>query len=149
LKLDKPTSQGMTIKRSITAVQQQTKGVWRVGDVMRVKLEMSSAAEMNWVVMRDPVPSGATVLGRGLARESGLAQQGQRSTGWAWPVYEERAAESYRAYYARAPRGNWSAEYTMRLNNAGKFAFPASRLEAMYAPEIFAETPIDVLDVKP
>ncbi len=149
MKLDKPTSQGMTIKRSILPVQQQTKGQWRVGDVMRVKVEMSSAAELNWVVMRDPVPSGATVLGRGLARESGLAQQGQRSTGWAWPVYEERAAESYRAYYARAPRGNWSAEYTVRLNNAGKFAFPASRLEAMYAPEIFAETPIEGLEVKP
>jgi uncharacterized protein YfaS (alpha-2-macroglobulin family) len=149
MKLDKPTSQGMTLKRTITAFQQQTKGQWRVGDVMRVKLEMSSAAEMTWVVVRDPVPSGATVLGRGLARESALSVRDQRNTGWAWPVHEERAAESYRAYYARAPRGNWSAEYTLRLNNAGRFEFPASRLEAMYAPEIFAEMPIEVLEVKP
>jgi uncharacterized protein YfaS (alpha-2-macroglobulin family) len=32
-------------------------------------------------------------------------------------------------------------EYTLRLNNAGDFALPASRVEAMYAPEMFGELP--------
>ena len=95
-----------------------------------------------------PVPSGATILGRGLARESTLAQQGQQRAG-AWPVFEERAAESYRGYYRYIPQGPWSVEYTVRLNNAGTFEFPPARVEAMYAPEIFGETPIAPLVVQP
>ena len=32
-------------------------------------------------------------------------------------------------------------EYTVRLNNVGDFALPPSRVEALYAPEMFGETP--------
>jgi|GEM_PF-6745137 len=32
-------------------------------------------------------------------------------------------------------------EYTMRLNNAGDFALPPSRVEAMYAPEMYGVAP--------
>ncbi|MGI4850144.1 MAG: hypothetical protein ACRYGK_18695 [Janthinobacterium lividum] len=37
--------------------------------------------------------------------------------------------------------------YRLRLNNAGTFQLPASRVEAMYAPEMFAEAPNAVLTV--
>ena len=32
-------------------------------------------------------------------------------------------------------------QYTLRLNNVGDFALPASRVEALYAPEMFGEAP--------
>ena len=32
-------------------------------------------------------------------------------------------------------------EYTLRLNNVGEFSLPPSRVEAMYAPEMFGELP--------
>lgn len=32
-------------------------------------------------------------------------------------------------------------EYTIRLNNVDEFSLPPSRVEAMYAPEIFGEAP--------
>jgi hypothetical protein len=32
-------------------------------------------------------------------------------------------------------------EYTVRLNNVGDFALPPTRVEAMYAPEMFGEAP--------
>jgi len=32
-------------------------------------------------------------------------------------------------------------EYTVRLNNAGEFMLPETRVEAMYAPEMFGESP--------
>ena len=32
-------------------------------------------------------------------------------------------------------------DYTIRLNNVGEFSLPPSRVEAMYAPEMFGETP--------
>ena len=34
-----------------------------------------------------------------------------------------------------------SLEYTLRLNNVGDFALPPSRVEALYAPEMFGEMP--------
>lgn len=148
VKLDKPVAQGLSVSRSVTPIEQKVAGQWSVGDVARVTLSMSSSAALTWVVVRDPVPSGATILGRGLARESTLAQQGQQRTG-AWPVFEERAAESYRGYYRTVPQGQWQVEYTVRLNNAGTFEFPPARVEAMYAPEIFGETPIEPLLVQP
>ena len=32
-------------------------------------------------------------------------------------------------------------QYTIRLNNAGNFALPPTRVEALYAPEMFGESP--------
>jgi uncharacterized protein YfaS (alpha-2-macroglobulin family) len=47
----------------------------------------------------------------------------------------------YRAYYEFVPKGRFTVEYTMRLNNEGRFALPPTRVEAMYAPEMFGEVP--------
>lgn len=141
VRLDKPQNAGMQIEKTIMAVEQKVKGQWSVGDVARVRLTMHSQADLTWVVVHDPVPSGATILGRGLGRESALAQRDEKNQGHVWPSYVERAADSYRGYYRWVPRGSWSTEYSVRINNAGEFRFPATRLEAMYAPEIFAEIP--------
>ena len=39
------------------------------------------------------------------------------------------------------PRGRTQIAYTVRLNNAGDFALPPTRVEAMYAPDVFGELP--------
>ena len=38
-------------------------------------------------------------------------------------------------------RGKVKMEYTVRLNNVGDFALPPSRVEAIYAAEMFGEAP--------
>ena len=40
-------------------------------------------------------------------------------------------------------------ERTIRLNNEGQFALPSTRVEAMYAPEMFGEWPNARLQVGP
>ncbi len=149
VRLLQPRHAGLQVEKIITPVEQKQAGQWSVGDVARVTLKLQSQAQSTWVVVHDPIPSGATILGRGLGRESQLAQQGQGSSGWAWPAFIERAADSYRAYYRWVPRGNWSVEYTLRLNNAGQFELPATHVEAMYAPEIFGESPNAVWSIQP
>ena len=57
------------------------------------------------------------------------------------PIFEERGFESYRAYYEYVPKGQWTIEYTYRMNNQGRFAIPPTRVEAMYSPEMFGEVP--------
>jgi uncharacterized protein YfaS (alpha-2-macroglobulin family) len=96
---------------------------------------------MTWVVVDDPIPAGASVLGSGLGRDSQIATAGERRTGWTWPAFEERLHTGYRAYYEWVPKGRFTVEYTVRLNNEGRFALPTTRVEAMYAPEMFGEVP--------
>ena len=142
LPLKEPLFTGFRIVRSVTPVSQQVPGRWRRGDVARVKLELESLADMGWVVVSDPIPAGATVLGSGLGGDSILMTRGEKKADW-WsaPTFEERTFEAYRAYYRFLPKGKWRVEYTVRLNNSGDFQLPPTRVEAMYAPEMFGELP--------
>jgi uncharacterized protein YfaS (alpha-2-macroglobulin family) len=141
VELKAPLNAGYQITRRVTAVEQAVPGSFTRGDVLRVTLEVNAAADMSWVVITDPVPGGATILGTGLGRDSEIATQGEKRDGAAWPAFEERSFEAFRSYYDYVPKGVLTVQYTLRLNNAGNFALPPTRVEAMYAPEMFGEAP--------
>ncbi len=145
IQLKAPFAAGYAIKKTITPVEQANKslpaGQYTRGDVLRVTLEVNASADMTWVAITDPVPGGATILGSGLGRDSEIATQGEKRSGSGWPAFEERSFESFRSYYHYLPKGTVKMEYTVRLNNVGDFALPPSRVEAMYAPEMFGEIP--------
>jgi uncharacterized protein YfaS (alpha-2-macroglobulin family) len=132
---------GLRITRDVTPVQEKQNGKVSRGDVWRVRLTVESDQEMSWVVVNDPIPGGARILGEGDGRDSHIAGMGEKETGRAWPAYVERTFSAYRAYYGYVPRGRFYIDYTLRLNNAGEFSLPATRVEAMYAPEVFGELP--------
>jgi uncharacterized protein YfaS (alpha-2-macroglobulin family) len=146
--LTAPLNAGYRITRSVTPVEQKAKGAWSRGDVYRVRLELEAQADMTWVVVNDPIPASASILGSGLGRDSQIASGGARA-GWVTPVFEERAFDSFRAYYGFVPKGKWSVEYTVRLNNEGRFSLPPTRVEAMYSPGMFGESPNPGLAVGP
>ncbi len=132
---------GLRITREVTPLQEKQKGKASRGDLWRVRLTLETDQPLTWVALTDPLPSGARILGDGDGRDSRIATAGEKQTGQAWPAYIERSFDNYRAYYAFLPKGRSSIDYTLRLNNAGEFALPATRAEAMYAPEIFGELP--------
>ena len=145
VELKAPFSAGYAVKRSVTPVEQTDKslpaGQYARGDVLRVTLEVDAQTDMTWVVLTDPVPGGATILGSGLGRDSEIASRGEEAEGDGWLAFEERSFEAYRAYYQYLPKGKTRLQYTLRLNNVGNFALPPTRIEALYAPEMFGETP--------
>ena len=147
--MKQPFTSGYAITRTVTPVEQKDKAGWSRGDVVRVKLEIDAQTDMSWVALSDPIPGGATVLGTGLGGDSQMAVTGEKRQGWTWPTYEEKSFEAYRAYYAFVPKGKFSTEYTIRLNNAGTFRLPPTRVEAMYAPEMFGAVPNASVVVKP
>ena len=133
---------GFSVKREVTPVQEKLSGKVSRGDVWRVRLTVDSEQHMTSVVLSDPIPAGARILGEGDGRDSRIAQKDEAgSRGAAWPAYVERTFSTYRAYYNYVPRGRFSIDYTLRLNNAGEFTLPATRVEALYAPEVFGEAP--------
>jgi uncharacterized protein YfaS (alpha-2-macroglobulin family) len=147
LPLEKPLFAGYRIKRTVTAIEQKKAGLWQAGDTYRVALEIDAQSDRTWVVLNDPVPAGASILGSGLGGDSAQLAAGAKQLGWQRPAFEERAFDGFRAYYRYVPKGKFTIEYTVRLNNAGRFEMPASRVEAMYAPEVFGELPVAKMDV--
>ena len=136
---------GYRLRKTVTPLQGADLQHLQRGDTVRVRLEVEASADMTWVAVTDPIPAGATILGSGLGRDSEIATQGEnRATSW-WrtPAFVERGQDSYRAYWSYLGQGATSVEYTLRLNNAGSFALPPSRVEALYAPEMFGEAPND------
>jgi hypothetical protein len=149
ISLRAPLSSGFSFRRTVTAVEQRVKGRWSRGDVMRVRLEVDAQSDMTWVVVSDPVPAGASQLGSGLGRDSKLLSRDEEREGRTWPAFEERAAEVFRAYYEFVPKGGFVVEYTLRLNQSGRFQLPTTRVEALYAPEMFGEAPNTPIEVEP
>jgi uncharacterized protein YfaS (alpha-2-macroglobulin family) len=148
LPLEAPLFTGYRITRTVTPVEQKQAGRWTRGDVARVRLELEAQSDMTWVVGEDPVPGGATVLGSGLGGQSRLLTRDESAEGWVWPAYEERRFDVFRSYYRFVPKGRWVVEYTVRLNNPGTFQLPPTRVEAMYAPEMFGELPLQPVTVE-
>jgi len=148
LPLEKPLFTGFKVIRTVTPVEQRRPGAFTRGDVIRVHLDLDAQSDMSWVVVDDPIPAGATVLGSGLGGQSELSQRGEGREGGAWLAFEERRFDSYRGYYRFVPKGRWTIEYTVRLNNPGMFLLPATRVEAMYAPEMFGELPNAAVNVE-
>lgn len=167
----KPLFAGYRIQRTLTPVGGRDPslpaGHYRRGDVVRVTLDIDASAPMAWVAVTDPIPAGATILGSGLGRDSTLALQGSgadgaadaerggnedaahgAAEGWSELAFEERSFDALRSYYREMPQGRTRLEYTVRLNNPGRFNLPATRVEALYAPEMFGELPNAVLTVE-
>ena len=140
-------SSGYTVKKTLTPVEQKVKGQWSRGDIVRVRLDLSSQSDMTWVVVNDPVPAGASIL-RADMGGSALLTAKETRTGQVWEAFTERSFDAIRVYYEYVPKGKWGFEYTLRLNNEGAFNLPASRVEALYAPEMFGETPNHPFEVK-
>ncbi|NTV14113.1 MAG: alpha-2-macroglobulin [Desulfobulbaceae bacterium] len=149
LPLTKPLFTGYRLVRRLMAIEQKKSGTWHKGDVVRVHLDIEAQSDMSWVVVNDPVPAGATILGSGLGGDSQILTRNEKKQGWVWPAFEERAGDSFRAYYRLVPKGKFALEYTLRLNNDGDFNLPPTRVEAMYAPEMFGELPNEKITVKP
>jgi uncharacterized protein YfaS (alpha-2-macroglobulin family) len=146
--LKTPLSSGYQVAKTITPVEQKVKGVWSRGDVYRVHLDLEAQSDMTWVVVDDPIPASATVLGSGLGGDSQIMSGDERARGWATPAFQERTFEGFRAFYQFVPKGKWSVEYTVRLNNPGQFNLPPTRIEAMYSPEMFGAWPNAAITVK-
>lgn len=146
--LRQPISAGYRIKKSIVPVQQRTPGGFSVGDVIRVHLEIEASSEMSWVVVDDPLPAGASHLAGDTLRQSRI-QSGEPSDSWNGPTFEERKPEAWRAYFDWMSKGRTELDHTMRLNQSGVLRLPPTRIEAMYAPEMFAEIPNAAITVEP
>lgn len=145
--LKAPFDLGYSITRKITSVTQATAGTWTVGDVANVELTVTAKYDQPWVVIKDPLPAGASHLGTGLDGSSTILDRAPKAKAsvadiQVWPTeYEEKSFAHFVSYAAYLPKGTYRTSYRVRLNSAGDFKLPQTRVEAMYSPETFGEIP--------
>jgi len=141
-----PLFAGYRMTRETSIVAQKNKGWLTRGDVIRVTISVEASAARNWVVVSDPVPPGATILGD-LGGQSTILGQGGASEG-VQPAYVERGRDAWRGYFDWVPEGRFTVSYAVRLNGTGRFNLPPTRVEAMYSPDTRAQLPNRGLEVR-
>ncbi len=129
---------GYRIARQVSIVERKVPGRLTRGDVLRVRLTIDASAERNWVVVSDPIPAGATIVGDLGGQSSLLGASGGEGLS---PAYVERGQDAWRGYFDWVPRGRFTVEYTVRLNGTGRLQLPPTKVEAMYSPDIRALLP--------
>ncbi|MCX6130069.1 MAG: hypothetical protein NTX25_13520 [Proteobacteria bacterium] len=134
--LREPFQAGYRLEKTLQPVEQKIKGKWSRGDIVKVSFAMEAGSDQTWVVLADPIPAGARILNASLRDDSG-----QDASKFLSPVYVERRHEGYFAYFDFMPAGKHSIAYVMQVNNTGLFQMTSTRLEAMYAPDQYAEIP--------
>lgn len=155
-----PLDLGYQVSRKVSKVlstgEIQTKGPfqWKNGDVAEVELKVTAKSDHPWVVLRDPIPAGASHLGNGLDGSSVIMNQNRGrprpNEVQTWPSeFDEKSMSHFTSYAGYVLRGTYTVSYRIRLNSAGTFKLPPTRVEAMYSPENFGEVPIGDWSIAP
>lgn len=154
--VDAPVARGgLTLTRALRPVRQQVPGQWQAGDIAEVQLTFRAPRGTGWLVVSDPLPPGATVLGNGLRGQDAVAEEpgrGSRGADGRWepePAYVELSFTHVRAYYETLwGDGPHTLTYQLRLNTSGRFVLPPTQVEAMYDPDRIAFRPNGVWEIR-
>jgi uncharacterized protein YfaS (alpha-2-macroglobulin family) len=141
--LTAPKFAGYRIDRQVSFLQRKDPARLSRGDVLKVRITVDAPVDRTWVVVEDPLPAGASIISGG-GQSALLAAQASNG---AWPSYIERSFGAWRGYFGWLPQGRTSVEYAVRINSAGRFQMPPTRVEAMYSPEIHAALPNATIEV--
>ncbi|WP_422081662.1 alpha-2-macroglobulin family protein [Ulvibacterium sp.] len=97
----------------------------KVGDLIRVRIELKADRDMEFIHMKDMRAAGLepiTVLS-GYKWQDGLG------------YYESTKDASTNFFFDYLPKGVYVFEYDLRVNNAGDFSNGITTIQSMYAPE--------------
>jgi len=109
----------------VTKTLSPNQATYKKGDVVTVTLKVKPQRDIGFISLMDPIPAGAKIVGV----EESTAD------------FQELSYEAYRASYGWVPGTGFEVVYKVQVNNAGTFKLPATRVEAIYMPENFAEMP--------
>ncbi len=96
-----------------------------VGDLVRVRIELRSDREMEFVHMKDMRASGMEPIN--------VSSQYKWQDGLGY--YESTKDASTNFFFDYLPKGVFVFEYDLRVNNAGEFSNGITTIQSMYAPE--------------
>ncbi len=126
-------SQGFTLKRQLFNIRRGDESdKARVGEMMKVRLEVTTHREQNYVALVDPLAAGVEAINPKLATEAGDSLNTQRSYRW---THQEMHDDKVTVFANHLAIGTYVYEYFIRARIRGSFNVPPTTVEAMYEPE--------------
>ena len=158
--LKAPLDLGYSVVRKVTRVTSEggtQSGVkdWKNGDVANIELTITAKNDQPWVVVRDPIPGGASHLGTGLDGSSMIMDRAPKTRPSANQIvdfpteFEEKSHSHFTTYAAYLMKGTYKTNYRIRLNSSGALKLPPTHVEALYSPETFGDAPNAVWSIAP
>ena len=143
--------EGLTVLRSVVDLDGKPVGEFVGGKIYKVKLSVVAPAIRRYVVLKDPVPAGMSVVKTDFATESSeLAELLNRGEQPSWQTFHRFEDYNDRVLLfadALAP-GEHTYEYLVRAQTPGTYLHPAAQAEEMYHPELFGRTSVKTVVVK-
>lgn len=145
-----PRDEGIKVEKTFFTLDGKpvTDGQFRLGEVYRVKVDLTTAKERTYVALESPVPTGFEVVNTRLATESQeLAQkesQANYDSNYRWwyvpfnrsEIWDDRVV----VFSDYLPSGTNTYSYLVRATIPGHFILPPDEAAMMYYPEIFGRS---------
>ncbi len=146
-----PRSSGATIERTYeTMSSEELSDRIALGELVRVRLRVTTEEDLNYVAIDDKLPAGLEPLNTSLATTRTVdmgALSPEVERGLAHLSYQE-VRDHRVAFYADAlPAGTVEYHYVARATTPGSFLRPAAGVEAMYDLSTFASSAIDYVTI--
>jgi uncharacterized protein YfaS (alpha-2-macroglobulin family) len=148
------------VTAALATIPKRTADAVTAGELVIVDLLFESAEPRDHVVLDDPLPAGLEALDYDLDTTSKAARDAaakEADPKMAWLGTTFRSAPSHRevrddrvvTYFDKIEPGMYRVSYLARATSIGGFVVPPTRIEAMYAPEIYGRTAATTLTVRP
>jgi len=136
---------GVTLQREYVPVAGRSDANgWHVGDVLNVRLTLTTREDLWYVIAEDMLPAGLEGLNESLETESGRVPGGERPF-WRWWGYERKEVRDDRVSFFATwlPAGTHTFEYAARAVTPGEFSARPATAYAMYRPEVWGRSASD------
>ena len=148
------------LTETLATIPKQSADTVTAGDLVLVDLLFESAEPRDFVVLDDPLPAGLEALDFDLDTTSQAKEQATdapldpKKAVWLGTTY--RKAPSRRqvkddrvtTFFQHIEPGMYRVSYLARATSIGSFVSPPTRIEAMYAPEVYGRTAASMLSVR-
>ncbi len=141
-----PRDEGFSIQRNIYKLEDKENKTpilkAKVGEVLRVNLQITVPAHRNFVIIEDYIPSGFEIVNLDLAtEEKSLRLQERELEGREfWPSFKEIRDDRVFLYNERVSPGVYEFDYYVRVLTKGRFTHLPAVVSEMYFPENFGRT---------
>lgn len=137
-------SAGFTVTREYLDAAGTAKTTFAAGELVTVRLNVSTAAPRRWVAMVDPLPAGLEPVNPRLAAAGAAA--GGRS--WLWD-HQELRDDQVRWFADYLWSGTMVMTYQARATVDGTFLAGPTTIEAMYEPTVMGRSAATTITVTP
>jgi hypothetical protein len=132
---------GVQLQRSYQAVlgRSGTNG-WAVGDVVNVRLDITTVEELHYVIVEDMLPAGFEGLNEALGTETSRVPG--TTPPWRWWGYERKEIRDDKVTFFASylQPGTHTFEYAARALTPGTFSARPAEAYTMYRPEVWGRS---------